>query len=43
MLPEEKKEAPAQELDIQARLDEFIEQCKNVWDIGEWQHKQGLF
>lgn len=43
MLPEEKKEAPAQQLDIWSCLDEPIEQRKDVWDIGERQHKQGLF
>lgn len=42
-LPEEKEEASTHQFNIQAQLDEFIEELKKVWDVRERQHKQRFF
>ena len=42
-LPEEKEEAPTQEFNVGALLDEFIEEPENVWDVRERQNKQRFF
>lgn len=41
--PEEKEKAATQKFNIGAQLDEFVKEREEVWDIGERQHKQGLF
>lgn len=43
MLPEEKEEASTYKFNIRSQLNELVEEFKNVWDIGERQHKQRLF
>lgn len=42
-LPEEKEEAPTQEFNIGALLDEFIKEPENVWNVRERQHEERFF
>ena len=42
-LPEEKEEAPTQEFNVGALLDEFIEEPENVWDVRERQNEERFF
>lgn len=41
-LPEEEEEAPAEQLNVRAPLDELVEEPQDVGDVGERQHQQGL-
>lgn len=43
MLPEEKEEAPTQQFNVGALLDEFIKEPEDVWDVSERQHEEGFF